>query len=144
MITWCWEWLSRRRTKNILPVTIANYNLTDCQGKDILTSIRQKFKLNKTRHDSVSRSIVLRGAVSWILTLALLLTCCEPWIGHLASLCLRFFKYTMKGWDQALPTLTSCSNSLSPAPPPVGCQFFTITVQSRTKVMQVHIHILSV
>lgn len=31
------------------------------------------------------------SVVSWILTLALFLAYCEPWIGHSASLCLRFF-----------------------------------------------------
>lgn len=40
----------RENMTNILPTTITNANLTDCQGKDVLISTRQKCKLNKLSH----------------------------------------------------------------------------------------------
>lgn len=51
----------RGRIKHILPTTIKNANLTDCQGKDVVISTGQKFKLNRSSLENVNLLTMLSG-----------------------------------------------------------------------------------
>lgn len=112
VLTWRWQWPSKGKIKNILPIALTNANPRDCQAKDTLISTRQKGKLNKTSHDNVSLSAVLN------VKCGLLNSDLGPVPGLLWALDRTFsfsvspFLYTAKGWDQTLPTLTPHDNSL--------------------------------